>query len=340
MTGINGITMQGDMMIMEGQTYDLETLTMALQMERANMIEDQLKDQMQSVKNNNDLLKEANEALMKARQGLSSAQSPDDITWEVDQANKTIKLDDGIEIQMTGKQYEWKIVDTKTGEQTRIWGDPHVDQNGDGTTEWDFKNTTTFQLKDGTKITVGTTDYGNNMTVSDTLTITKGDQAVTVSGLTGTNPTISNVTLTGRELDYQTNDGTVVQEGDQGVDDWELNGQDIDQSSSVREMVAGTLEQSSETLSEKKVPMDDDTKALCAKLGLDVPGGAEGLTKAQWQTMIDNIKGAMDSINSSSQLEMIRLQSLSNKRGQAFDMLSNFISKMAKSKDNVASNIR
>ena len=68
--------------------------------------------------------------------------------------------------------------------------------------------------------------------------------------------------------------------------------------------------------------------------------GWSDLKQTKYDQVIENVKGFMDSLNSSSQMDMIRLQSLTNKRNQAFDMMSNMISKLAKSRDGIISNIR
>ncbi|MCC9620358.1 hypothetical protein LPB41_01530 [Thalassospira sp. MA62] len=57
-------------------------------------------------------------------------------------------------------------------------------------------------------------------------------------------------------------------------------------------------------------------------------------------TWINDIKGKIDGLNSTGQLDMIRMQSLMNKRNQAFDTLSNTLQKIQKSLDTVVGNMR
>ena len=149
-------------------------------------------------------------------------------SWEVDNENKTIKLDNGYELEFSNERQEWTLTDEE-GNVVRVWGDPHVDENGDGSTDWDFKQDSTFVLDDGTKITVGTKDIGRDdgMTVSDTLTITRGDQAIEVTGIADNNVQISEVMNNGQELDAATNDGFVFFEGDDGVNSWYTEGGEL-----------------------------------------------------------------------------------------------------------------
>jgi len=54
----------------------------------------------------------------------------------------------------------------------------------------------------------------------------------------------------------------------------------------------------------------------------------------------DLLKGKIDSLNSSQQMDMLRLQSLTNKRNEAFDVMTNFIKKMQDSRSSIIGNMR
>ena len=73
------------------------------------------------------------------------------------------------------------IHNKKTGEDYLVHGDPHV--NVDGQHSFDFWGTTTFNLDDGTKVSINTTDAGNGMTLASKVTITNGDYGVQISGV-------------------------------------------------------------------------------------------------------------------------------------------------------------
>jgi len=53
------------------------------------------------------------------------------------------------------------------------------------------------------------------------------------------------------------------------------------------------------------------------------------------ETEIANLQTEMDSLDITSQLEMMRLQSLMDKQNQSFDMMTNFIKKFGSSKDSI-----
>lgn len=76
------------------------------------------------------------------------------------------------------------IENKATGEQYRIWGDPHVEV--DGRQAFDFWGQTTFVLDDGTKVTIETTPWakgGNGATVASKVTITDGAYTAEISGV-------------------------------------------------------------------------------------------------------------------------------------------------------------
>ena len=134
------------------------------------------------------------------------------------QDRAAIDLGDGYTLDINENASEVVITNAHTGETTRIWGDPHVDV--DGQHVYDFWGTTTFTLENGTKITINTEAAANNPNVyyAETLTITKGDQAIVVEGVSELTKGDLSVTMSnnGRALDYMTRDGFVLNENATG----------------------------------------------------------------------------------------------------------------------------
>ena len=62
--------------------------------------------------------------------------------------------------------------------------------------------------------------------------------------------------------------------------------------------------------------------------------------KSKLEGFINQLKGKIDSLNNSSQMDMLRLQSMTNKRNEAFDVMSNFIKKMQDSRSSIIGNMR
>ncbi|HEV7905883.1 MAG TPA: DUF1521 domain-containing protein [Pyrinomonadaceae bacterium] len=127
----------------------------------------------------------------------------------------------GYKIEMLG-QYEWKITGPD-GKETRIWGDPHVDE-GDGG-KWDFKRDSTFVLGDGTRINVSTVPYGD-MTVTGSLEIISGNDRVLVSDIDKGKGKIGTVTQDGYQHANSFGDNDVFVMGRE-ADDWSFKGNEI-----------------------------------------------------------------------------------------------------------------
>jgi len=140
----------------------------------------------------------------------------------------------------TGTEYEINvnergstatITNRETGDTTKLWGDPHININGDHVA--DFVNNVTFETDGGAKITVDTTDWknSNGLTLTESLTITQGNFGATIDGIEGRNRGDVSVETgaNGEELDDQAYDGLVFSERDDGTSGWraEESGQSL-----------------------------------------------------------------------------------------------------------------
>lgn len=77
---------------------------------------------------------------------------------------------------------------------------------------------------------------------------------------------------------------------------------------------------------------EDDKRVLAAGLKLD--------KNAKVSDVIKQLKEMIDSLSNSQQMDMLRLQSLSNKRNEAFEIMTNFIKKMKDSRTSIVGNMR
>lgn len=65
-----------------------------------------------------------------------------------------------------------------------------------------------------------------------------------------------------------------------------------------------------------------------------------GTTKGEIDGAINKVKGMIDSAGNSQQMDMLRLQSMTNKRNEAFDVMTNFVKKMQESRSSIIGNMR
>jgi hypothetical protein len=127
----------------------------------------------------------------------------------------TINLGDGYTLQLNKANSGWTLTNNQTGAVTNASGDPHVSEDGQN---WTFKNNTTFQLSDGTRVTVRTVPYGNGQTLSDEIDITRGHQSIKVTGLAqnDSNPLQITEGFNGRQLAASNfGDSVLYESGDQ-----------------------------------------------------------------------------------------------------------------------------
>ena len=62
--------------------------------------------------------------------------------------------------------------------------------------------------------------------------------------------------------------------------------------------------------------------------------------KAGLEQGLNDLKSQLDTASNSQQMDMLRLQSMSNKRNEAFDVMTNFIKKMQDSRSSIIGNMR
>ena len=140
-----------------------------------------------------------------------TATMPQDGRAEVD-------LGDGYTMTLNERSSEIVITDAD-GNHTRIWGDPHVDVNGKRV--GDFYDTTTFELENGTKITINTEPWkkgGNGAYVASQVVVTRGDQGLVIDGISQNELGDLSITMgqDGRALDFAHDDGFNLTEQDLG----------------------------------------------------------------------------------------------------------------------------
>lgn len=131
----------------------------------------------------------------------------------------SVDLGDGYTLQLNERNSEITIHNARTGETTRIWGDPHVDFNGQRV--FDFWGTTSFTLGNGTKITIETEQFNRNPNeyVSSRVVITNGSQGLVIDGISQNE--LGDLSITtghnGHALDAAHRDGYTLHENMAGA---------------------------------------------------------------------------------------------------------------------------
>jgi hypothetical protein len=310
-------------------------------MDRANLLTGDLREKIDKIKDNNERIKQSLDSRLNVRDVSRESQGimVDDPTWVVD-GNKSIMLDNGYELTFSNQSQEWRIKDDQ-GNQTRIWGDPHVDEDGAGGTDWDFKHDATFILKDGTKITVGTELSPNGkVSYSDSLTITKGNQQVLVTGIRDNNVNIGTVNLNAIKdnTDNNTVDGYVFYEGDNGANDWvNASGDEITTNQAMNGPGTAEVAGAEDSIPGVSQELVDFMKAngIVNEYTVD-----QKLTPKEWENVVEKLDTFKEGLSQTGSLETIKMQQANNLLKQAFEQLSNMLSKENQSMGTFIGNMR
>jgi len=81
----------------------------------------------------------------------------------------------------------------------------------------------------------------------------------------------------------------------------------------------------------------EDIKKAMEEAGLSA---TPPTNQAELDVLQQQVKGQIDGLSNSQQMDMLRLQSLTNKRNEAFDVMTNFIKKMQDSRSSIIGNMR
>lgn len=129
-----------------------------------------------------------------------------------------------------------------------------------------------------------------------------------------------------------------------GITAMDIQGMDLETAMmAVQSQRANLLESQLRTQMEevqKRNQQIAELNSKIAQLRADRGTPKSSLSVAETDKQIEQLKSQIDSLNSSQQMDMLRMQSLTNKRNEAFDLMSNFIKKMADSRSSILGNMR
>lgn len=121
-----------------------------------------------------------------------------------------------------------------------------------------------------------------------------------------------------------------------------LENQFASQAAEIKKRI-GQIREANDMMAEMQACKKDKKKAssalqkYCKDNGIDLHNDT---SKEAWDTNITRLKSHIDALNSQSQLDDIRMQTLMQKRDQSFQMLTNTIQKIGKTLDSIIANMR
>ena len=76
------------------------------------------------------------------------------------------------------------------------------------------------------------------------------------------------------------------------------------------------------------------------QLNVEKAATTDTARQAEINGQLQTVKGQIDTLSNSQQMDMLRLQSMNNKRNEAFDAMTNFVKKMQDSRSSIIGNMR
>lgn len=308
-------------------TMDLSSLMMMVLGQRTQILDANVREQAAAVEASNQQILAANQLSMLSNLGqnnmevsssslqtYSEAGAATDFSQptQLDNGDTFIDFGDGYGVvaSSTGNR-EWSMVeydpaaakdvngDPVFTSETRIWGDPHVDEGNDGRTDWDFYQQSTFVMPNGVSVTVETAPFGNSgATVSDNLYISRGDSQAVVKNLAdnaggldreGKVDTFEVVNDASLFNEAEHNDGHIFTTKDGNLGDWQkLDGVDLTGGAKTAET---TINNEVEV-----IPANAANIAMLEKAGLNPDDYKSGDTLVLTTANIEAIDTAMDSV--------------------------------------------
>jgi len=158
----------------------------------------------------------------------------------------------------------------------------------------------------------------------------------------GTSNSIGQIDISGMDIETALK---AVQEQRASLLDQQLNQQITEvqsrnaQISSVNDLLSNVNNARAQDNSTGQYDLPGDVNSKLSELGLG-DGSKTSYTKDELDKMSQDLKGKIDSLSNSQQMDMLRLQSMTNKRNEAFDTMTNFIKKMEDSRSSIIGNMR
>lgn len=253
---------------------DLETALMSVQSQRASLLEDQLKGQLQEVQARNAKIAKINEALSAARE-LSSQFSE--------------KAGQGDKIS--------SLVDKQANDYKK--NDPWKTENKDYRTTQETDKKKKIETQD----TIIKNEKNNQKAIVDKAKKEK----------------VKNIEKTSPEWQAAQTKINAAEKAKKEAKDTKIEDLTVDDSATKAGSALAQI------------------KSVANEAGVDLSKLAN---KGELLTLIENLKSSIDSQSNSQQMDMLRLQSLSNKRNEAFETMTNFIKKMQESRSSINGNMR
>ena len=291
---------------MENQDKSLVDSSQEIYINRGQILDDKIRSKAEQIELSNAYLGEINILISESNKVLYGNANFADTSWTsgISGNTQTITLDNGYNISLSADG-SFQLNDSSNNKILYNNGMIFPAQAGtDFNNAINLDGNTSIILDDNTKITL-VVDNTNQVT---NLTISRGNQALSVSDINGT-PLISGPNLNGVTEDTAVSDGDILIE-DGGLHNLTFSGENIP--SYV--VTVGSLTDEQKTFIRDQLKID-----------IDLSGD---LTQDTWKNLKSQLILTRDNLTGSNQLLVVQLQQALTTYNQNYDALSNMQNKI------------
>ena len=340
----------------------------AVYLERGNMLDSEVRRLVGEIETSNELLVSVNNLINKAnisQYGTSTYPSP---TWAVNGDNIVLNNGYGLSLRQDEEGNTLFTLADAQGNQL-IYQNQTLIPVPAGTTVDVMQvgipvmNEMTMVLDDGTEITFGTAtadtpfdsqNFSGGQTDITSISITRGNQGMLITGVDGSSPTIGAPSLGGQGLDAINNDGYVLLEAG-GLHSWEYDGVNVaslsrtdpnDANIQVSGYAARKLAFQNQFANEYNggapVLTQQEITVLTniLKVTYTDASGSGRLTPEEWERLKTTMEAAKENLTGSNQLQTVQLQRAMSTYNQNFDAMSNSQSRIYNLLRDIMNNIK
>ncbi|WP_419535222.1 hypothetical protein [Endozoicomonas sp.] len=368
MNPVNGVTTNNGVTTLNPADMSQQDFISAVYLERGEMLDSEVRRIIDEIDKSNQYVDAINTLIGKANvaeYGTTTYAAP---TWTTNGGNVVLDNGYGLNVQPDGNGGTTFTILDAEGNQL-IYQNQTLIPVPAGTTVDALEvgipvmSDMTFILDDGTEITFqtgtpdtpfNTTDFSGGLADITTITITRGNQGLTITDVDTASPTIGTANLNGTTLDANSNDGYVLLEAG-GMHAWEYDGSGT---GSISETNPNDANEQITGYFGRKLAFEAD---LTAEFTGSIPfmtqkeidllteelrityGDASGtgqLTQEEWVALKESLINARDNLNGSSQLQTVQLQRAMTTYNQNYEAMSNAQQKIYSLLRDIISNVK
>ncbi|MGI9273607.1 MAG: hypothetical protein ACR2PT_01940 [Endozoicomonas sp.] len=340
----------------------------AVYLERGNMLDSEVRRIVSDIETSNELLVSVNNLINKAnisQYGSSNYSSP---TWRVNGNNVVLDNGYGLSLQQDEEGNTLFTLADAEGNQLIYQNQTLIPVPARTTVDVmqvgiPVMNEMTMVLDDGTEITFGTAtpgtpfdpqNFSGGQTDITSITITRGNQGMLITGVDGSSPTIGAPGLGGQGLDAANNDGYILLEAG-GLHSWEYDGVNVSSLSrtdpndadiqvsgyaarklAFQNQLANEYNGGSPVLTQQEITMLSNV----LKSPYADASGTGMLTPEEWGQLKTSMEAAKENLSGSNQLQTVQLQRAMSTHNQNFDAMTNSQSRIYNLLRDIVNNIK